>query len=64
MLKFKLGCYSITHTKVFLMASSTSYHDVRSMAFSRSFVLRCFIICEYHVVSVQSRSNLMLVLVA
>ena len=35
---FYLG---ITRTEAFLMASSTSYHDVRSMAFSRSVVLRC-----------------------
>ena len=37
-LAFYLG---IIRTEAFLMASSTSYHDVRSMAFSRSFVLHC-----------------------
>ena len=37
-LAFYLG---ITRTEVFLMASSTSYPDVRSMAFSRSIILCC-----------------------
>ena len=35
---FYLG---ITRTEAFLMASNASYPDVRSMAFSRSVVLRC-----------------------
>ena len=46
------------------MASSVSYLDVRSMAFSRSIMLLLFTIYEYHVVSVQSHLNLMLILVA
>ena len=46
------------------MASSTSYPDIRSMAFSRFIVLLLLTIYEYHVVSVQSRFNLMLILVA
>ena len=46
------------------MASNASYLDVLSRAFSRSIVLSSLIIYEYHVVSVQSRYNLMLVLVA
>ena len=46
------------------MASSASYPDVRSMVFSRFIVLLLPIIYEYHVVSVQSRFNLMLILVA
>ena len=46
------------------MASNASYHDVRSMIFSRSIMLLLFTIYEYHVVSVQSRFNLMLILVA
>ena len=54
----------ITHTEAFFMASSASYPNVRSMAFSRSIMLWLFIIYEYHVVSVQSRFNLMLILVA
>ena len=58
---FYLG---ITRTEAFLMASNASYPDVRSMAFSRFIVLSLLIIYEYHVVSVQSRFNLMLVLVA
>ena len=37
-LAFYLG---ITRIEAFLMASSTSYHDVRSMAFNRSIVLCC-----------------------
>ena len=45
------------------MASNASYPDVRSMVFSRFIVLSLLIIYEYHVVSVQSRFNLMLVLV-
>ena len=49
--------------KYFFMASSTSYPDVRSMAFSRFIVLLLLTIYEYHVVSVQSRFNLMLTLV-
>ena len=32
---------SITRTEAFLMASNVSYPDVRSMAFSRSIMLRC-----------------------
>ena len=58
---FYLG---ITHNEAFLMASNASYPDVRSMASSRFIVLSLLIIYEYHVVSVQSRFNLMLVLVA
>ena len=58
---FYLG---ITRTEAFFMASNASYPDVRSMAFSRSIVLLLLIIYEYPVVSVQSRSNLMLILVA
>ena len=54
----------ITRTEAFLMASSTSYLGVRSTTFSRSIMLLLLIIYEYHVVSVQSRSNLMLVLIA
>ena len=50
--------------KHFLMASNASYPDVRSMAFSRSIVLLLLTIYEYHVVSVQSRFNLILILVA
>ena len=46
------------------MASNASYPDFRSMAFSRFIVLSLPIIYEYHVVSVQSRFDLMLVLVA
>ena len=46
------------------MASNTSYLDVRSMSFSRFIVLSLLIVYEYHVVSVQSCFNLMLVLVA
>ena len=58
---FYLG---ITRNEAFLMASNASYPDVRSMTFSRSIMLWLFIIYEYHVVSVQSRFNLMLILVA
>ena len=47
---FYLG---ITCTEAFLMASSTSYPDVRSIAFSRSIVFLLLIIYEYHVISVQ-----------
>ena len=54
----------ITRTEAFFMASSASYLDVRSMTFSRSIALLLLIIYEYHVVSVQSRSDLMLILVA
>ena len=50
--------------KHFLMTSSASYPDFRSMNFSRSIMLWLFIIYEYHVVSAQSRFNLMLILVA
>ena len=46
------------------MASNASYLDVRSMAFSRFIVLLLPTIYEYHVVSVQSCFNLMLILVA
>ena len=46
------------------MVESTSYPDVRSMAFSRFIVLLLLTIYEYHVVSVQPRFNLMLILVA
>ena len=60
-LAFYLG---ITRTKAFFMASSTSYPDVRSMTFSRFTVLLLLTIYEYHVVSVQPRFNLMLILVA
>ena len=45
------------------MASNASYPDVHSIAFSRS-VASLLIIYEYHVVSVPSRFNLMLVVVA
>ena len=58
---FYLG---ITHTEAFFMASNASYPDVRIMAFSRSIVLLLLTIYEYHVVSVQPRFNLMLILVA
>ena len=56
--------FGITRTEAFFMASNASYPDVRSMAFSRSIMLLLLIIYEYHVVSVLSRFNLMLVLVA
>ena len=46
------------------MASSTSYLDVRSMIFSRFIMLLLLTIYEYHVVSVQPRFNIMLILVA
>ena len=47
------------------MASNASYPDVHTMAFSRFIVLSLPTIYEYHVVSVQSRFNLMqLILVA
>ena len=59
--RFYLG---ITRTEAFFMASNASYPDVRSMAFSRFVVLLLLIIYEYHVVSVQSRFNLTLILVA
>ena len=55
---------SITRTEAFFMASSTTYLDVRSMTFSRFIMLLLLTIYEYHVVSVQSRFNLMLILVA
>ena len=54
----------ITRTEAFLMASSASYPDVRSMAFSRSIVLMLLTIYEYHVISAQSCFNLILILVA
>ena len=57
---FYLG---ITRTEAFLMASG-SYLDVRSMAFSRFIMLLLLTIYEYHVVSVQPRFNLMLILIA
>ena len=44
----------ITHTEAFLMARSTSYPDVRSMAFSRFIVFLLLIIYEYHVFSMCS----------
>ena len=56
--------FGITRTEAFLMETSTSDLDVRSMAFSRFIMLLSFIIYEYHVVSMQSCSNLMLILVA
>ena len=46
------------------MASNASYPDVRSMAFSRFIVLSLHTIYEFHVVSVPSRFNLVLILVA
>ena len=45
---FYLG---ITRTEAFLMASSASYPDFRSMTFSRFIVLLLLIINEYHVIS-------------
>ena len=54
----------ITRAEAFFMASSTSYLDVHSMAFSRFIMLLLLTIYGYHVVSVQSRFNLMLILVA
>ena len=57
-------CLSITRAEVFFMASNASYPDVRSMVFSRFVVLLLPTIYEYHVVSVQSHFNLLLVLVA
>ena len=62
----RCSCFylSITRTEAFLMASNTSYLDVRSMAFSRFIMLSLLIIYEYHVVSVRSYFNLMLILVA
>jgi len=56
--------FGITRAEAFLMASSASYPDVRSMTFSRFIVLLLLTIYEYHVVSVQPRFNLMLILVA
>ena len=38
---------------MFLLASSVSYPDFRSMNFSRFIVLLLLIIYEYHVISVQ-----------
>ena len=58
---FYLG---ITCTEAFFMASSASYPDIRSMAFSRSIVLLLFIIYEYHVIFARSCFNLILILVA
>ena len=46
------------------MTSSTSYLDVRSIAFSRSIVLPLLIIYEYHVVFTRSCHHLILALVA
>ena len=45
------------------MASNASYLDVRSMAFSRSVVLGCLSSTNIMLFFVQSRFNLMLVLV-
>ena len=50
-LAFYLG---ITRTEAFFMASSTSYLDVRSMAFSRFIMIFLLTICEYHVLSMHS----------
>ena len=50
--------------KHFLMASSASYPDFRSMIFSRFIVFSLLIIYEYHVISAQSCFNLILILVA
>ena len=50
--------------KRFFMASNASYPDVRSKDFNRFIVLSLPTIYEYHVVSVQSHFNLMLILVA
>ena len=47
-LTFYLG---IARTEAFLMASSASYPDIRSMTFSRFIMLLLFIIYEYHVIS-------------
>ena len=58
---FYLG---ITRTKAFLMASSASYPDIRSMIFSRFIVLLLLIIYEYHVISARSCFNLILILIA
>ena len=60
-LAFYLG---ITRTEVFLMASSTSYPDVRSMDFGGSIVLRCLSSTNIMLSLCESRSNLMLILVA
>ena len=50
--------------KHFLMASSASYPDIRSMIFSRFIVLLLLIIYEYHVISARSCFYLILILVA
>ena len=44
----------ITRTEAFLMASSASYLDVRSMIFSRSIIFLLLTIYEYHVLSMHS----------
>ena len=56
--------FGITRTEAFLMETSTSDLDVRSMAFSRFIMLLLLIIYEYHVVFVHSRFNFILILVA
>ena len=50
-LAFYLG---ITRIEAFLMASNTSYLDVRSMIFSRFIMLFLLTICEYQVLSMHS----------
>ena len=54
----------ITRTEAFMMSSSASYLDVRSMIFSRSIMLLLFTIYEYHVFSMRSCFDLKLILVA
>ena len=54
----------ITRTEAFLMVSSTSYLDVRSMSFSRFIMLLLLIVYEYHVIFTRSCLNLKLALVA
>ena len=44
----------ITRTEAFLMASSASYLDVRSMIFSRSIMFLLLTIYEYHVLCMHS----------
>ena len=56
--------FGITRNEAFLMASNASYPDVRSMAFSRSVVLCCLSSTNIMLFFVQSRFNLILVLVA
>ena len=58
---FYLG---ITRTEAFFMASSTSYLDIRGIAFSRSIMLLLPIVYEYHVVFAQSCFHLILALIA